>query len=560
MRGFGIKFKPMGDTPIYKRPWFFIFFWLSVLVIAYLWEIVRAGGFQLNQVRILFDALCLFPILLLMWMAFFSQFVLPLTKTGDRWRIFTRVLSRLVGVKGPAIFIKNGKQEKEPGEEDRKGKGVLWLDSASAAVTRTETKIQRTLGPGFHFIGKKETIAGTVDLHIQNHAVGLNGQEKPFAEKTETQSDEEYKQIQDRRAQVSAWTRDGIEIVPNISVTFRIDTGFPEEGQPGSRFGYRSGVTPKDKKNEKADQESIRRAVLGESINPNYNPESPRYRVAWNQLPAMLAVDIWREYASKFTLSQFFEPCVEMPPPYEAPVAPTEEEIDPLTRAIQMKSGRESFQIALARILRVANHIIARSIAWLEKRPPSSSTKHPPIPPPQPPSPETKTVKKTALQAINEMVKARLTQEFVEHLDQHGVWVEGHVPELSREFQRLQGRGLKVISVSINNPRLRDTVDQAIIGKWQAGWLKYAKDEQNRINKRRELHETAAQDRAIQEYGVWLGEGIMQAPPPDMKNTLKALLKRTRSMIIRSDGIRRKMATELQYLEDILRWIEVNGR
>lgn len=169
-------------------------------------------------------------------------------------------------------------------------------------------------------------------------------------------------------------------------------------------------------------------------------------------------------------------------------------------------------------------------------------------------------VKKTALQAINDMVKARLTQEFVEHFDQHGVWIEGHVPELSREFQRLQGRGLKVISVSVSNPRLSDTVDQAIIGKWQAGWLKYAKGEQNRINKRRELHETAAQDRAIQEYGLWLGEGIMQAPPADMKNTLKALLKRTRSMIIRSDGIRRKMATELQYLEDILRWIEVNGR
>lgn len=560
MRGFGIKFKPMGDTPIYKRPWFFIFVWLFILVIAYLWEIVRAGGLQLNQVRILFDAFCLFPILLLMWMAFFSQFVLPLTKTGDRWRIFTRVLSRLFGGKGPAIFIKNGKKEIEEREEERKGKGVLWLDSASAAVTRTETKIQRTLGPGFHFIGKKETIAGTVDLHIQNHVVGPSGKDKPFAEKTEDRSDEEYKQMQDRRMQVSALTRDGIEIVPNISVTFRIDTGFPEEGQPGSRFGYRTGVTPKDKKNEKADQEAIRRAILGESINPNYNPESPRFRVAWNQLPAVLAVDIWREYASKFTLNQFFEPCVEMPPPYEAPVMPTEEEIDPLTRAIQMKSGRESFQIALARILRVANRVIAKLISKLEKQPSIPPKKQPPVTPPQPPSQEKKATQKTALQAINEMVKARLTQEFVEHFDQHGAWVEGHAPELSREFKRLRERGLKVISVSISNPRLSDTVDQAIIGKWQAGWLKYAKGEQNRINRRRELHESAAQDRAIQEYGLWLSEGIAQATPPDMKNTLKTMLKRTRSMIIRSDGIRRKMETELLYLEDILRWIEVNGR
>ena len=36
-------------------------------------------------------------------------------------------------------------------------------------------------------------------------------------------------QIQERRKQVSALTRDGIEVIPNISVMFRVDTGFPKK-------------------------------------------------------------------------------------------------------------------------------------------------------------------------------------------------------------------------------------------------------------------------------------------------------------------------------------------
>ena len=40
---------------------------------------------------------------------------------------------------------------------------------------------------------------------------------------------------------VSALTRDGIEVIPSVSITFRVDTGFPKDNEPGSRFGYRVG-------------------------------------------------------------------------------------------------------------------------------------------------------------------------------------------------------------------------------------------------------------------------------------------------------------------------------
>ncbi len=553
----------MGDTPFYKRPWFYIAGWLAVLLTAYFWDIFSLGGLRINEVRIFFDLACLFPLLLILWMAFFSQFILPVHTFSDRLQIFNRLIARLFGSRGPAIFIKNGIEEKEPGEEKRKGPGVLWLDSASAAVTRTATKIRQTLGPGVHFIDAKETIAGTVDLHTQTHTVGPTREgENPFAEKKDEQSQEEYDRIQDRRKLVSGLTRDGIEVVPTINVVFRVDTGFPNKGQSGSRFGYRTGVTPKDKRDEKEDQEAIRKAILSEGINPYYKPENARHRLAWNQLPAALAVDVWREYASKFKLDEFFTPGQKVPPAQPPTIEPTEEEIDPLTQAIQIGAGRDSFQTAIARILRVINRWMASRTAQMEKKEPvpTSAEESQPYSPPLPK--KEKWEMKTAFEVINELVKARLTQQFVDHLDEIGQRIEHHPPVLSREFELLKERGLKVLSVSISNPRLNPTVDEEIISKWEANWLKHAKAEKDQVQRRRSIFETASQERAVKQYAEWLSEAVVRASPKpgEFKSALKSLLMRTRAIIVRNDQLRRNMGTELQEVEEILRWIEVNGQ
>ena len=255
----------MDDNPIYKRPWFYIAGWLLILLLVYGLQILRMGGIRANLVEIAVDLACVFPILLVLWMAFFAQFVLPVRTFRDRQRIFDRLITYLLGGHGPALFVENGNIKEHSRERLKRGPGVLWLDSASAAVTRTPVKIKQTMGPGVHFLDKGETIARTVDLHIQTHGLGPKESDKPFDPQNDTDFSE-YQQVQDRRKQVSAWTRDGIELVPNISVTFREDTGFPKEGQPGSRFGYRTGSTRKDRLNEKADQEAIQKAILGEGF------------------------------------------------------------------------------------------------------------------------------------------------------------------------------------------------------------------------------------------------------------------------------------------------------
>ncbi|MCC6298199.1 MAG: hypothetical protein IT314_02795 [Anaerolineales bacterium] len=553
----------MGDTPFYKRPWFFIAGWLVFLLVAYFWDIFKLGGIRVNEVRIFIDIICAFPFLLVIWMAFFSQFVLPVHTFSDRQKIFSRLIARLFGSRGPAIFIKNGIEEKEPDEEKRKGPGVLWLDSASGAVTRTATKIKQTLGPGVHFTDAKETIDGTVDLHRQSHTVGpTRDDDDPFAEKKEEQSEETYNQIQDRRKQVSALTRDGIEIVPNINVTFRVNTGFPETGQPGSRFGYRIGITAKGKLNEAEDQKAIRNAVLGEGINPYYKPENPRYRMAWNQLPAALAIDVWREYAAKFTLEEFFIPSQEPLPVPPKPLEPTEEEIDPLTQAIQVGPTRDTIPTALARILRLINILMSRLVVQWEKKetaPAPTDDRTPPYAPPPPPE-KKKSEKKTAFEIVNEMVKARLTQPTVDLLGPTGQRVESHNKEFSQEFDLLQKRGLVVLSVSVSNLRLNPIIDKERIEKWQANWLASANLESDQHLRMRNLFETEGQEQAMQQFAKWLGEALAGNNPADYKQALKTLLLRTRSIIIRIDQLRRKMSSELQEVEDIIRWIEVNGK
>ena len=544
----------MEDSPFYKRPWFYIASWLAILLVVYGWQIYRLGGIQAGLVDIFIDLVFIFPALLFFWIAFFAQFVLPVRTFKDRQKIFSRLLTDLLGGHGPALFIENGVIKEHSGERMKSGPGVLWLDSASAAVTRSAVAIRQTMGPGVHFMERGEYIAGTVDLHIQSQTVGPKESDKPFDKKLDTQTDEEFHQIQDRRKQVSALTRDGIEVIPNVSVSFRVDTGFPKEGQPGSRFGYRTGVTKKAKAEEQKDKEAIRKAILGEGINPNMQAGSPRHRVAWNQLPAALAVDLWREYAAKFTLDELFAPEQTVPASHPQPPQPTEEEIDLLSQPLRVGSRRENMQDGFIVMLREINKIMDRTIKWLEgtntenKTPrslPVSST-------PQPPGGELQ--KKTALQVINEMVKARLTQPEVDILDDQGRRGEGTIPSL--EYKLLQERGLRVLSANIGSLRLNPVIEETIISRWSATWLNNAKIEKEQIERRKNIIELAGQEKAIRQYADLLSHDLIQRKPVGVKDTLKTLLLRTRTIIFKNDQLRRRMTNSQDDLEEILKWIE----
>src|SRR5215216_2939369 len=550
----------MDDDPIYKRPWFYIAGWLVILLLVYGWQILRMGGLRANLFEIFVDLACVFPLLLVFWMAFFAQFVLPVRTFRDRQKMFDRLITYLFGGHGPALFIENGQIKEHSGERLKKGPGVLWLDSASAAVTRTAVSIKQTIGPGVHFVKRGEYVAGTVDLHVQFQTIGPKDSDKPFASKKNDQPQEEWDQIQDRRKQVSALTRDGIEVIPNISILFRVNTGFPKERQPGSRFGYRTGVRRSDKYNEEKDKEAIRKAILAEGINPNAVPDSPRRRVAWNELPAALAVDVWREYAAKFTLDQLFQPTQLVPPSMPSALAqPTEEEIDPLSQPLRVGGSRETMQDGMARMVRELNLMMSRAINFLEgnKQGKGRRAATPPSFPTTQISVRREPQKKTALQVINDMVKARLTQEEAGLLDDNGLRGQGTIP--SAEYKLLQERGLQVRSVSIGSLRLDPEIENTIIKRWSATWLLNAKQESEQVERKRSLAETGGHEKAIRQYADFLSKDLIQKKPVGIKETLKTLLMRTRTLIINNHQLRQRMTDEQQDLEDIIRWLEGNG-
>lgn len=547
----------MDDTPLFKRPWVYIAGWLLVLVALYGWQMYRIGGVQASLLYILFDLACLFPIMLLLWVAFFAQFVLPVRTSGDRQRIVERLLTYLSGGHGPTLFIENGVIKEHSGERHKTGPGVVWLDSASAAVTRTAVRIRQTMGPGVHFLGSGEFIAGTVDLHNQSHSIGPRESDKPF-DGPDGLDPGEYQQVQIRRKEVSAWTRDGIEVVPNISVTFRVNTGFPREGQPGSRFGYRTGITRKDRENEQKDQEAIQKAILGEGINPNISSDSPRHRVAWNQLPALLAVDVWREYVAKYTLNELFRSDQIFPPPPPPVPEPTEEEIDLLSQPLQVGASQNRMVDSLSSMLREINKLMDRAIKWFEGTKSEEPKKYEPLVLSPARAANAEPQRKTALQVINEMVKARLTQPEVPAYDDHGV--RGSGTKHSNEYDLLQSRGLKVLGVGISNIRFHTTIEDTIIKRWSATWLRTAEEEKRQIERRLNILQTAGQDQAIRQYAEKLSTDLLRKRPAGVPETLKTLIMRTRGIIIENERLRQNMVEEQEVFEEIIKWMEVNGK
>lgn len=544
----------MDETPIYRRPWFYIAGWLFFLVAIYGWQVYRLWDEQTELLNVLFELVCLFPILLLVWVAFFSQFVLPVQTFTQRQKIFDRLLAYLSGFHGPALFIKNSIITEHAGERLKKGPGVVWLDSASAALTRTPIKIKQTLGPGVHFLDSGEYISATLDLHVQAQGLGLRDTDDPFA--PGDTDDPAYREVQDRRRQVSAWTRDGIEVIPGISVSFRVDTGMPEPGKPGSRFGYRTGITKEDRENQKQDLEAIKKALLGEGINPNISTDSPRHKVAWNQLPAQLAVDVWREYAAKFTLDEFFTATQEVPPPPPTPPQPTPSEIALLQDPTQFPAQQNRFEEALTAMLREINRLMERIIRWLD----GQSQIEPSAPPaPSAPAaaagkPSTEIQRKTALQVINELVTARLTKPEVPVLDKNGKRLAETMP--SREYALLKDRGLKVLSVGIGSPRLHSTINQARIDRWKASWYNTVEEEKKQIISRKAVRITAGHDQALRKYAEKLSTEVVRKQPKGYAETLKTLVMRSRSIILEDEQLRQQMADQQGVFEEIIKWID----
>ncbi len=467
------------------------------------------------------------------WVFFFSQFVLPVQGLKRRLQIFWRVL--LFWDRGPVIFVENGIPRERAGETSRKGPGVLWLDSASGGVIRNATNFVRPIGPGVHFIRPGEYPAGFVDLHPQVHTIGPRPEDQPF-ESTDPE-------VQARRMATSGLTRNGTEVVASITVIFKIDAEPAKGDRPGSRFGYHP--------------ESVLRAIRGEGIEVQIRGNKPR-RVRWNQLPALLAADLWREYLGKFTLDELFQEREwEFPEPTPAP-PPRPDETTAYYRPFQAVQPQKGLQGSLAEILHFINRFLeSRLRRYLEtfRPPPAEDTVVARNVSPA----ATIRVKETALQMIQRMVLWRMQFPAVPELDSHGCYSGRMQP--SPEFELLYERGLRVRAVNIANIRLPEKIEQGLLNGWTATWLERARKENQQIEQQRSITQVKAQEKALIEYAIRLSKDAIErsgSSGRDINQTLRALLQRSRRELQRDPALQQRATNELAQIDEILQWLESN--
>jgi hypothetical protein len=246
-----------------------------------------------RTLRTLFIDLLLVLVGVLSWLGFFAQFSLPLQTLQDRIKAFGLMVGYYLGVRGPSLFIENGKLVERAREEFRSGPGVTILDTASAAVFRTRHAFTRPAGPGIIFTFPGEYPAGVIDLHQQMVSMGPPEKEDIkqdiFTPQRQDEDDDHYQDRQTRRYETSGLTRDGVEVAPNISISFQLDC---TPGMGKTLFGY--------------DPQSAWKAIAGVGIQPEAELGSDQRRVTWEWLPGHVAVDLWREYLRKYTLDELF--------------------------------------------------------------------------------------------------------------------------------------------------------------------------------------------------------------------------------------------------------------
>ena len=500
---------------------------LGILLLGiYGYEYKFQGG-KINIPGIVFDLVLLYFLVQIV-AAFYAQFVLPIHTRSDRLKVIDRVWLRSMGGHGPAIFVKNGRLVESKDESLKRGPGVLWLDTASAVVTRTNTSLKNFFGPGVHFIDANEKIASVISLHTQSHRIGPEKDDNPFKAAKDYPSEEDYKKVHDRSLAVSAITRDGIEVVPNISVTFKIDATPAKGKEAGSRFGF--------------DQDAVERAARGEGIDAGSDKDRPNH-VAWNQLPTLMAADLWREYLSKFTLNDLFSASLEPLSDIPQPESNVEEDYGPM-HPLPIGSG------FFSRLLRRFNNSFEKRIKKLapeeETREVRSIEKH-----------ETKkktsdSKPQTALQMINQLIKARLTQSAVPVLDESGRPLEGFV--LSQEFKALRERGIKVNGVNVSNLRFNEEVENQLVQKWNTNWLENARADHNRVERLKFVYIENGCQKARQEHASTLGEVIDN--PQDVESAVKLLLQQIQAEIRQDDRLLARVKTELQEIDEIITWVE----
>ncbi|MGD9091748.1 MAG: hypothetical protein PVF74_02795, partial [Anaerolineales bacterium] len=195
--------------------------------------------FTVTAVQALIDILIFGIGGLLLWMAFYAQYTLPVSSLQERWASISRLYSFLLGSHGPAVHVRNGKLIQRKEEEHRRGPGVVLVDLSSAVVLERRIlpsavsvgvgrfgRIARRIFPSRSKKSKKANgKAKDPAARIVGPGLVFTGGKNP---RNGRQYDERIRGVADLRPQVRvepdipAYTRDGIEVTSTVFAVFTL--------------------------------------------------------------------------------------------------------------------------------------------------------------------------------------------------------------------------------------------------------------------------------------------------------------------------------------------------
>ena len=302
-------------------------------------------------------------------------------------------------------------------------------------------------------------------------------------------------------------------------------------GEHGSRFGFNA--------------DAVERAARSEGINPNSITEDKR-RVAWNQLPGLMAAELWREYLSKFTLNELFDASLKPVPEIHQPEVP----------APAMPMPPKPMVITRG----FATRLLLNFNNRLEKRldvlmPPVEPAPQEELPPAEPAAaPVSESQRRTALQIINQMIKARLSQEIVVKLDECGRLTDNQ--QLSEEYKKLDERGIAVLGASVSSIYLDPGVELSLLARWRTSWLSNAMADRNRIERLNLAYIEQGRQKALLDHALSLSESLLKENTANVPAAVKALLQGTESEIRGNDRLLGRVSTELETIQGLEKWVE----
>ena len=302
-------------------------------------------------------------------------------------------------------------------------------------------------------------------------------------------------------------------------------------GERGSRFGFNA--------------EAVERAARSEGIDPHLSGEDRR-RVAWNQLPGLMAVELWREYISKYTLNELFEPGLKPVPEVRQPDVPPATVAAPPTPLVLNRGFA-------TRLLRNFNNGWERELDSLipAEEPPAPQEE---LPTHQPAGQRSAEARCTALQIINQMMNARLSRRIVVRLDDCGRPTDEQ--QISDEYRKLDERGVSVLDVAVIALRLEPEFERQLLGRWTTSWLSNARSDRERIERLETAYTEQGRHEALLDHALDLAEALNKDAATTLPAAVRTLLQATQAGIRANDRLLTRSSGTLDSLQALEKWLE----